>query len=75
MLFVFWEAVGVCSYFLIGFWFHRESANNAAMKAFITNRVGDVGFGLGTMLVFTTFGTFQYTSYFRRFRSVSPPVL
>jgi len=64
LLFVFWEAVGVCSYFLIGFWFHRESANNAAMKAFITNRVGDVGFGLGTMLVFTTFGTFQYSAVF-----------
>ena len=64
LLFVFWEAVGVCSYFLIGFWFHRDTANNAAMKAFITNRVGDVGFGLGTMLVFTTFGTFQYSSVF-----------
>ncbi len=66
LLFVFWEAVGMCSYFLIGFWFHRESANRASMKAFITNRVGDVGFGLGTMLVFVTFGTFEYAGVFER---------
>ena len=64
LLFVFWEAVGLCSYFLVGFWFHRESANNAAVKAFWTNRVGDVGFGLGTMLVWTTFGTFTFTDVF-----------
>ena len=64
LLFVFWEAVGLCSYFLIGFWFRRETANNAAMKAFWVNRVGDVGFGLGTMLVWTTFGTFTFTDVF-----------
>ncbi|MHB8645020.1 MAG: proton-conducting transporter transmembrane domain-containing protein, partial [Thermomicrobiales bacterium] len=64
LLFVFWEAVGLCSYFLVGFWFHRESANKAALKAFWVNRVGDVGFGLGTMLVWTTFGTFTFTDVF-----------
>jgi len=68
LLFVFWEAVGVCSYFLIGFWFHRDTANRAAMKAFITNRVGDVGFGLGTMLIFATFGTFQFTGVFSQIK-------
>ena len=64
LLFVFWEAVGLCSYLLVGFWFHRPDANNAAMKAFWTTRVGDIGFGLGTMLVWTTFGTFTYTDVF-----------
>ena len=64
LLFVFWEAVGLCSYFLVGFWFRRESANKAALKAFWVNRVGDVGFGLGTMLVWTTFGTFTFTDVF-----------
>ncbi len=66
LLFAFWEAVGLCSYLLVGFWFHRPDANNAAMKAFWTTRVGDIGFGLGTMLVWTTFGTFTYTDVFSR---------
>jgi len=57
LLFVFWEAVGLCSYLLIGFYFRRRSAGNAAKKAFIVNRVGDLGFGLGIMLLFWTFGT------------------
>ncbi len=54
LLFVFWELVGVCSYFLIGFWFEKRSASNAAIKAFVTNRVGDFGFviGLGLCLVY-----------------------
>jgi NADH-quinone oxidoreductase subunit L len=50
-LFVFWELVGVCSYLLIGFYFHKKSASNAGMKAFITNRVGDFGFIIGMGLV------------------------
>src|SRR5262249_54103011 len=50
-LFIFWELVGLCSYFLIGFWFEKKSASNAAIKAFITNRVGDLGFIVGLMLV------------------------
>ncbi len=50
-LFIFWELVGLCSYFLIGFYFHRKSASNAAIKAFVVNRVGDFGFLIGLMLV------------------------
>ncbi|MEJ7838163.1 MAG: NADH-quinone oxidoreductase subunit L [Thermomicrobiales bacterium] len=57
LLFVFWEAVGLCSYFLIGYYFRRRSAGNAAKKAFIVNRIGDLGFGLGIMLIYWTFGT------------------
>ncbi len=60
VLFVFWEAVGLCSYLLIGYYFRRRSASNAAMKAFIVNRVGDLGFGLGVMLTFWTFGTIYF---------------
>ena len=50
LLFFFWEAVGLCSYLLIGYYFKRRSAANAAKKAFIVNRIGDLGFGLGIML-------------------------
>ena len=46
LMFVFWEAVGLCSYLLIGYYFKRRSAYNAAKKAFIVNRIGDLGFGL-----------------------------
>ncbi len=53
-LFVFWEGVGLCSYLLIGYYYKRRSAGNAAKKAFIVNRIGDLGFGLGMMLIFTT---------------------
>ncbi|HEV2527557.1 MAG TPA: NADH-quinone oxidoreductase subunit L [Thermomicrobiales bacterium] len=60
LMFVFWEAVGLCSYLLISFYFRRRSANNAAKKAFIVNRVGDLGFGLGIMLIFWTFGTISF---------------
>ena len=51
-LFFGWEGVGLCSYFLIGFWFKKDSANAAAIKAFIVNRVGDFGFALGIFLFF-----------------------
>ena len=60
LMFVFWEAVGLCSYFLIGFWYKRRSAANAAKKAFIVNRIGDLGFGLGIMLTFWTFGSLAF---------------
>ena len=60
VMYVFWEAVGLCSYLLISFYFRRRSANNAAKKAFIVNRVGDLGFGLGIMFVFWTFGTVNF---------------
>src|SRR5438552_13790464 len=64
LLYVFWEAVGLCSYLLIGHWYDRKSANDAATKAFVVNRVGDFGFGLGVMLIFAIFGTLQYQEVF-----------
>ncbi|MCO5216645.1 MAG: NADH-quinone oxidoreductase subunit L, partial [Thermomicrobiales bacterium] len=59
-LFIFWEAVGLCSYFLIGYYFRRRSAGNAAKKAFIVNRVGDLAFGIGIMLTYWTFDTIYF---------------
>jgi NADH-quinone oxidoreductase subunit L len=64
MLFVGWEAVGLCSYALIGFWYKKPSAAGAAKKAFIVNRIGDFGFELGVLLIWTTFGTLTYTDVF-----------
>ena len=61
LLFVGWEGVGLCSYLLIGFWFHKKSASDAGKKAFIVNRVGDAGFLLGMFFVATTFGTLNFT--------------
>jgi NADH-quinone oxidoreductase subunit L len=66
LLYVGWEAVGLCSYLLIGFWYQKQSASDAAKKAFIVNRVGDFGFGLGIMLIFVTFGTLDYQEVFAR---------
>ena len=63
-LFFGWEGVGVCSYFLIGFWFKKQSANNAAIKAFLVNKVGDFGLALGIFLIFYYFGTINYTEVF-----------
>ena len=68
LLYVFWEAVGLCSYLLIGFWYERKSAADAGKKAFIVNRVGDFGFGLGIMLIWTTFGTLSYGEVFAQGR-------
>ncbi|HWQ76878.1 MAG TPA: NADH-quinone oxidoreductase subunit L [Syntrophomonas sp.] len=59
-IFVFWELVGICSYLLIGFWFGRNSAKEAAKKAFITNRVGDFGFLLGILFLQVVFGTLNF---------------
>ncbi|MDD3269526.1 MAG: NADH-quinone oxidoreductase subunit L [Syntrophomonadaceae bacterium] len=61
-LYIFWELVGVCSYFLIGFWFGRDSAKEAAKKAFITNRVGDFAFLLGILFLQLLFGSLNYGS-------------
>ncbi|WP_447968860.1 NADH-quinone oxidoreductase subunit L [Nitrospira sp. M1] len=63
-LFVFWEAVGLCSYLLIGHWYERQSARAAATKAFVVNRVGDFGFLLGILLVFVMFGSLAYLPVF-----------
>ena len=64
-LFFGWEGVGLCSYFLIGFWFKKESANAAAIKAFVVNRIGDFGFALGIFLIFYLFGTVNYNEVFQ----------
>ena len=63
-LFFGWEGVGLCSYLLIGFWYKKESANNAAIKAFLVNRVGDFGFAIGIFLIFYFFGTVNYNEVF-----------
>jgi len=63
-LFVFWEAVGLCSYLLIGHWYERPTACSAAAKAFIVNRVGDFGFILGVLLVLLSFGSLEYKHVF-----------
>ena len=66
MLFLGWELVGLCSYLLIGFWYTRTTASAAAKKAFIVNRIGDFGFMIGLMLVFTVFGTLSFAGVFER---------
>jgi NADH-quinone oxidoreductase subunit L len=63
-MFFGWEGVGLCSYLLIGFWFHKPSANAAAIKAFLVNRVGDFGFALGIMGVFLIFGSVHFETVF-----------
>ena len=63
-LFFGWEGVGLCSYLLIGFWHKKNSANNAAIKAFIVNRIGDFGFAIGIFLIFIFFGTLNYEEVF-----------
>jgi NADH:ubiquinone oxidoreductase subunit 5 (subunit L)/multisubunit Na+/H+ antiporter MnhA subunit len=63
MVFVFWELVGICSYLLIGFYFERKSASDAANKAFITNRVGDFGMLIGLMVIWSGLGTFSFADY------------
>jgi NADH-quinone oxidoreductase subunit L len=60
MLFVGWEGVGLCSYLLIGFWYRKQSATDAGKKAFIVNRVGDFAFILGSLLIFTHFGSLDF---------------
>src|SRR5205814_8398991 len=72
LLYVFWEAVGLCSYLLVGFWYTRTSAANAGKKAFIVNRVGDFGFGLGVMWIWTALGTLDYAAVFKAADTLSP---
>ncbi len=60
LLYVFWEAVGLCSYLLVGFWYEKPSAIAAGKKAFLVNRVGDFGFALGLFLIWITYGTLNY---------------
>ncbi len=66
LMFVGWEGVGLCSYLLIGFYFLRKSASDAGKKAFIVTRIGDVGFTIGTLLVFWTFKSVDFTEIFKQ---------
>ncbi len=66
LMFVGWEGVGLCSYLLIGYYFERRSAGDAGKKAFIVNRIGDVGFVLGIFLVFLTFGSLNFGEVFQQ---------
>ncbi len=66
LMFVGWEGVGLCSYFLIGFWFEREDAAEASKKAFIVNRIGDFGFLLGMLLIFLAVGSLNYQEVFAK---------
>ncbi len=68
-VFVSWELVGICSYLLIGFYYERQSASNAANKAFITNRIGDAGFIIGLLILWTYCGTLNFEDLFNRIRS------
>ena len=69
LMFVGWEGVGLCSYFLIGFWYKREDAAEASKKAFIVNRIGDFGFLLGMMLLFLAVGSLDYSDVLSAARS------
>ncbi len=75
LLFVFWEGVGLCSYLLIGFWYRRRSAAQAAKKAFIVNRIGDFGFTIGVLFIFTHFGTLEYSKVFSSLGTASNSTL
>ncbi len=75
LLFVFWEGVGLCSYLLIGFWYRRRSAAQAAKKAFIVNRIGDFGFTIGILFIFTHFGTLEYSKVFSSLGTASDSTL
>ena len=75
IMFVGWEGVGLCSYLLIGFWFKNTSYNNAARKAFVMNRIGDLGFLLGIILIFITFGSITYGEVFAKAGTVPTSVI
>ena len=71
LLFVFWEAVGLCSYLLIGYYFRRNSASNAAKKAFIVNRIGDFGFGIAILMIFVQTGSVVFNEAFSELGGVA----
>ncbi|RJQ54455.1 MAG: NADH-quinone oxidoreductase subunit L [Actinobacteria bacterium] len=71
-MYMFWEVMGLCSYLLIGFWFTKPEATEASKKAFIVTRVGDVGFGLGIIALFTASGSFVFSEVFHSAESWAP---
>ena len=75
LLYVFWEAVGVCSYLLIGFWYQKREAAAAGMKAFLVNRVGDFGFALGVFFIWVTYGTLNFHDVLAPAAEGSPPTV
>jgi NADH-quinone oxidoreductase subunit L len=70
IMFVGWEGVGLCSYLLIGFWFKNDAYNRAANKAFVMNRIGDLGFLLGMIMIFMNFGSISFSEVFNKASSV-----
>ena len=74
-LFFGWEGVGVASYLLIGFWYHKESAHTAAMKAFVVNRVGDFGFVLGILAIFALTGSVSFDAIFASIAEYQPAMI
>ncbi|MEO7989737.1 MAG: NADH-quinone oxidoreductase subunit L [Chryseolinea sp.] len=75
LMFVGWEGVGLCSYLLIGFWFKNQNYNDAANKAFIMNRIGDLGLLLGVILIVMNFGSLQYSEVFAKATTVDPQTI
>jgi NADH-quinone oxidoreductase subunit L len=73
VMFMGWEGVGLCSYLLIGFWFKNQNYNDAAKKAFIMNRIGDLGFLLGMLLIYHLFGTLEYKDVFDKASKIINP--
>ncbi len=69
MMYIFWELVGLSSFLLIGFWFEKKSASDAAKKAFIVNRIGDIGMFLGILIIFLTYGTFTFDTIFEQIKN------
>jgi NADH-quinone oxidoreductase subunit L len=72
VMFIGWEGVGLCSYLLIGFWFKNEAYNNAAKKAFIMNRIGDLGFLLGMFFILFNFGTLEFDAVAKQAAALTP---
>lgn len=70
-LFFGWEGVGLCSYLLIGFWYKRRAANSAAIKAFLMNRIGDVGLALGIFLIYQLLGSIEYKTVFANVEEIA----
>jgi NADH-quinone oxidoreductase subunit L len=73
-MFVFWELVGLCSYLLIGYWYERPAAARAALKAFWTTKLGDLGFVTGIVMLWSATGTFEFGALFRMAREQTLPV-